>query len=1024
MMKQLLQLSIFIGLMLAFTACSQDQLEGNNPMTEVPEGYVAVSFKVNVPDMTKVQARAVDPDGLDVHNMKLFCFNSYGLFITVAYATDFHPDNTNHTGTFDAVIPSETTAIHFVANQNIGQYNLSDFAGKSEAEVFSAMEGGSGMMIYWARFAQDPNKTDANGEVKDIKTQLQELPASNTITLIRNQAKVSIVDLNNADNDGLSEDDWDNAHFTVTGFRTVNIHAFGTVAPYCEEHGFEIQSWPNDHVSVTLPGNQAMLSDIVDVNTAKADYIFEHENTLDNPVSVIIRGRNKSGSETDELYYRVLLQDADGNLLPILRNHHYQINIKGSLSYGQSTFEDALTAPASNNVWIAVNDWVKTISDGTNTLGVDETHIVLGSEHAGSEYVLNFTASQKPEVSWAEGNHVASQNIPAENITYDAATQKGTIKLNLLPMAATANQQSGTLMLKLGMMFRKVDITVVKTMSFAPSWVSSNVNLNAGENITLKFTVPEDCPEGLFPFPVMISVNDLDVRAASGMKLPVRKPNEVEWYGNTVNDLGYKYEYMVEEPGVHRLYFSSILPHADGDKEDITLEAEFFATLTKSVNFTDNKYQITLPTTGTNPFHYFNGSDVSGYQNDEPIYYLLVPQKLGATVTFDLQLNEKNGTTLTSKTSNVNDEFFLYSKTLDLVDNGYTSNLIDASTSLTSGSNGRTIMFYPNAQTNSMTIKATTNMAKSADVVRISSNKQTSKSVKNQNVNYAGDEYRSAIFEFANYRPFRFAAQVQVKDGTPIGTWAVDEYGQPAEAEDPIDNVTMTYEPNQQVNISFDVTSFKGSDEKDVDPFGNSFEIYIDAPMLKLADDLGAYAGKIKEDPDKEGRFIYTVAATREAEKLGGNALLGGVANERKTIPFVKKSITTTGNIVISSEEDKVVYYQKTFKVSTERMTGNIQFVDKTDSQTKPVPKDAFVAFIRTETNARIGVMTIDADGHYSLNLRSEYVFNWDDKIELDFKKDGVTYDCNTISTGSGTVDLTLQSLFQYKNVVLTEATD
>lgn len=974
MMKRLLQLSILMGMMLAFTACNQDLLEGDIPKKEVPEGYVAVSFKAQIPDMTEVQTRAVDPDGLDIHNMKLFCFNTYGLFITVAYATELNADNQNYTGTFDAVIPSETEVIHFIANQNIGQYDLSDFAGKSEAEVLSAMEGGSGMIIYWGRFKK-------TGDT-DIKTQLQAL--TNGVTLYRNQAMVSIKDNN-----------WQTEHFTVTGFRTTNIHAYGTLAPYSSDSGWDGFLFP--HNFVTLPANEAKLSDIVGVNTAKADYIFEHENTLDDPVSVIIRGQN-NGS-TEKLYYRVLLQDENGELLKVLRNHHYIIHIVGKLSYGQKTFQEALTAPATNNVWVAVDDWVNEISDGANTLGVDETHIVLNaSDYAGKSYTFNYTATKEPEVSWMDGNKVAKEIV--SNVYGDGV---GTVTVDLLAMASSVSQQSGTLVLKMGQMYRRVNITVVRTMSFTPSWVSSNVHLDAGENITLMFTVPEDCPEGLFPFPVMVSTNDLDVRAASGMKLAVRTKGEVDWYGAD-NELGYKYEYMVEEPGVHRLYFSSVLPHNVGDTEEITLEAEFFSTLTKKVNFTDTEHQITLPKAGTNPFQFFNGSAVSGFQDDEPIYYLLVPQKKGAEVTFNVEFDKRgNNGTLIDKTTGTADEFFLFSKMLDVTENGYTANVIDASGSPTSGFNGRTILFYPNSQVSTLTMKATTNKAKSADVVRISSNKKTSYSAKNQSSGlYTGDEYRSAIFELANYRPFGFEAQVKYNNEM-IGTWGTGMgYGQDNESShvEPIDHVELTYEPDQQVEVSFDLKTFTGSDNKVVSPFGSEFKIYIDAPMLVLGTNPPA---SVRKDENKEGRFIYTVPA---------NATASG----RVSIPFVKKGITAVGEIVLSTDEEEIVFYKKTFKVTTKNMTGTIEYNDGTNNVN--VPKDAFVAFIHTATNSRIGVMTITADGQYELNLRSEYVFNWTDKIELDYKaSDGNVYE----RKGD---DFTLGNLYQNPNVVLTKAVE
>ena len=64
-----------------------------------------------------------------------------------------------------------------------------------------------------------------------------------------------------------------------------------------------------------------------------------------------------------------------------------------------------------------------------------------------------------------------------------------------------------------------------------------------------------------------------------------------------------------------------------------------------------------------------------------------------------------------------------------------------------------------------------------------------------------------------------------------MGDIGTDASGNAAEEETPL---TRTYEPEQEVDISFDVTSFTGSDGKSVDPFGEEFEIYIDAPMLEI----------------------------------------------------------------------------------------------------------------------------------------------------------------------------------------------
>jgi hypothetical protein len=90
-------------------------------------------------------------------------------------------------------------------------------------------------------------------------------------------------------------------------------------------------------------------------------------------------------------------------------------------------------------------------------------------------------------------------------------------------------------------------------------------------------------------------------------------------------------------------------------------------------------------------------------------------------------------------------------------------------------------------------------------------------------------------------------------------------------------------------------------------------------------------------------------------------------------------------------------------------ITGSIQYND--GSSVRNVPKDAFVAFARTKDGVRIGSVDVTEDGRYSLNLRSEYEFNWTmDQIEFDFNIGGVDYDCKIGS---------LNELFNSPDVVL-----
>lgn len=976
---------ILIGMLATLGACRQDEwMDGSLPTAK--EGYLALRFSAEIPDMQEVETRAVDPDGGGVQNMTLFCFDTYGLFISTATATIQSTDLLN--GAFDAQVPDNTRTIHFLANQNMSEFKEDDFRGKSEAEVMSVLEGSSGKMIYWARFAC------ASDNDSNIKEQLQ--TAGSAITMIRNQAQVSIAE-------------WDTQWFTVTGFAVVNSNAFGTVAPYHPELGFDF-TWPGTEDFVTLPLNDAKMSDIVDVLTSTSEYIFESKNTADDPVSVIIRG-HASGA-TDNLYYRVLLLDENGEQLLIRRNFHYKLNIQGPLSYGQKTFEEATKAAATNNVWISISDDVKSVEDNNYILTVEETSYILSSFNQDRTYTLNYTLegkngtqlteADKPEVTWLDGNNVA---IPTLTNTFDASSGEGSIRITLNPLNNNEKLE-GTLLIKKGKLQRKIKVIAIKEQVFTPAWVGTQVWGHIDEDnptanrahVTVMFTIPETCPQELFPLRVLVSTNELDVRSAAGVALPVINDGD-EGYGEP-NGIGYKYVYIADAPGVQRIYFENVLNHENQETGTVVIEAEHFETITKTFTYSDSQYSITV--TGLNEYNAENPSE-ENFPEDAKIYYRLVPQKRYANVQFDMQMT--NLADNQPFNAGNDDEFLLYSQYLDYYKDGEEGQAgvtafdctfweVDASNW---GNVGRLLMFMPRqpqnptAGTGKYSIYMKTNRAVSAEVVRISSNQQGSPSAlpDNNGVIYTGNSYRSVTFELANYNPFRFAARVN-NEGTDTS----------GSEEEKITPLAWTYAPEQKVDIALDVTSFKGSDDKSVDPFGEAFEIYIDAPMLEIDQtrlaECKLNSDKLKADPNVEGRFIYTVDANRETERQYGSESVinsdGTGANqtgERKTLPFKTSSIVSAGDIVISSNKEKVVFFDKTFKVSNTPISGTLKY----GTNGQKVPRRAFVSFERTRNNSRIGSVTVTGDGQYELRLRKEYTFNWyTDEVEFHYEIDGKVY--------------------------------
>lgn len=1098
-------LYLFTSLLILLTACVREDIDVPQ-VDDVPEGYTRVTFKASAPSPTiGVSTRAVDPDGLDVNNMTLFCFNEFGLYISSEAAT-IVPGNKNDTGIsesgeYTAVIPSHTRIIHFLANHSEGLYNETDFPGQTESMVVANMEGGSGMLVYWSRFEMDNSDTPIHNQLAALRYKIGENEYQG-VKLIRNQAKVTVK--------SESED------FVVTGFRTVNIPAFGTVAPHHPDLHFHIvENWESTDDFVTLPNNQALMSDITDINTKPEDYIFESENAGDKLISVIIKGHAPGKTEADDKYYRVVMQNEDGSNFMIRRNHQYNINITGMLTYGQNTFEEALTAPASNNAWISIDEWVNEISNGTETLWVEQTSYVLSSdEYAGTNWTFKYKytntgtgGNSAPEITWID-NNVAYSNITNN---YNTSTGEGTVTLRFYPMYDGNEQQSGSLLIKHGKLQRKINIHIIRTQHFTPTWISTQVYGVPGENVTLIFTVPETCPDALFPFTVLVSANHLDIRSSSGQQLPIYIKGEEGYFGADWEGINYKYAYTVTEPGKHRLHMHSILNHTDGDLEPVHLEADFFETATKNVIFSGNNmshYRIFVP--GLNSYG-------TAHADDEELFYILVPQKKASPLTFTIALQEradKNSPyTALNHAANPNtnqwhkngkDEFLIYTKYFSFYDDYFQHNpgtyeeikdltwegevtMIDDAHWST---NGRVMAFrtleYPDKDGNytdsyhyglqedgTYHIYMLTNSSYNQDVVRISSNSTLNPHVFAKNrlgqayvENYDGNEYRSAIFDVGQYRPFRFAAQVKISDGTSSTTIPANEallsneqYGS---KEENVDEVSFSYKPGQQVDILLDITSFKGSDGRSIHPFGEifgeEFEVYIDAPMLEIDEarlpNNWKAANKLKRDPRTPGRFIYTVSKTREAERAFGiknpennetylpahnidNSTKGydnfgrqvepitvDQKGERKLLPFKKTSITSKGDIVISSNKEKVVYWDKTFKVKTEHITGNIFY--KKGEQQLSIPHNAFVAFVRQRTGARIGVMAIIADGQFELNLRDEYQFAWeDDPIDMYYTdSEGVTYNFNYIVDGvAKSVDLnTLYTLVENKTpIVLTE---
>lgn len=1129
-MKYISKILAILLLVGVATSCQRDDAapQFNNPEVEVGVfgDNMLLNLNIEVSDPIDIATRAVDPDGRTLQTLHLFCFDANGLFITTSPATIKSQDSDQLSGTFSAVVPKTTRIIHLLGNQNMSVFDKNAYAFKSEDDVLSALEGSAGMLIYWARIEAPTNisqmYTDAVYTIEDDGKTIEERTDAEAfvdwltietnptdskhrnvagkghpIVMLRNQARFTIV----SEGDGADKNDpWKGDHFEVTGFVLTNTPAFGTVAPYDVDYGFPTYTWSEQPESaftvnkwleggkVTSPARADKISDAVDVVNSREQFIFESNNLGTDPVDLILRGRNiKDGVPGEERYfYRVnLIYDDDaidkshfeGDFVKILRNHHYELHITANLTNGCETFEEALVAPPTNNIWLSISDEVSSVRDLSFVLSVEKTNVVVETNATGatltSDLYLNFDVeaigkgeNEKPinperlSVAWVDDSQKVSSTFTPRfqvgdmldfDIDADGKNAEGQIHIKMNDLPQGVDFERGALVVKYGRLQRKIKIILLRPQTFVPTWVSSEVYGHVTEdessrsNVTVVFSIPETLPEELFPFDVLITTNGLDGRAETGQSLPIVRAGD-EGYGEefsvempdgtTVTDIGYKYKFTVTEPGQKRVYFENIFNVADGDKEYVTVEAEYFERVTKMVTYVNYENNILLPNLRT-----FAAYEPKPGEEDPDavVRYILVPQKRYAPIKFDIGLTRGN---VRYVDDIPDDEFLLYSSNLDHITDTdsrlgtdlypYPLSYFDcyfkpyASNVWSSG--GRIFGFYPRDKQNgfwdeddTFQIFMETNKPQSAEVVRVASNQRGDVQVKNPEESYNGATYRSVTFELANYRPFRFAAQVN-GEGNYVADDATAE--NPEQNAEVVDHITFDYLPGQTVAVSFDVTSFKAQDGSSVDPFGTGFEIFIDAPMLTLekgmnkssngsnknfedilvemfdkdANGVGYTENKPKLEDLGNGRFVYRVDAYNqkeyehwtEAPKIEDEYYNFPLYGERKTIYFKKNSIVSAGEITISANPDHVTYHSKTFKVSNSPLAGAIEYypVDENDEESLipvQVPFGQFVSFTRVADGSRIGSLTIktededdpDAATSYELRLRAEYDFEW-----------------------------------------------
>ena len=543
-MKRILYI-LFAGLLLlaGFTSCADETMMQNNSGSTA-NGDIHLKVNAHIPAPKQVITRDIDPDGLGVNSLWLFCFNNFGEYIGRREVVNFE----NAGGgkySFEVDVPSSTDIIHFLSNVYLDEFNDRDNFGRNETTVIPSFVSASGRMSYWGR--------------SDLTT----LQSEGNVELYRNQAQVR----------------WDTNlpnGMTIYGYGICNRRAWGTLAPFNTEaeqnqaFDFDLE---NPYVTEPAEEYQILASDPTEATVQGAEsegdphYIFENPNTLDAPVFAVMRIGVNGQSETEAKYYKIMFVDDEKNQLEIYRNYKYVIRITGlPTSMGYDTFEEAKNGVAANNAWVSVDPEIPELTDGRNTVsitnGTTQVFTTGGNQSIAFTYDGN---TSEISVEWLEdGRNVSSSApsiIPNGNDNYSI-----TIMLN----TPADEPRMGTLLLRTGEFTRQIKVYLVRPFSFEPVWVSTGVPMNKGEQMSMTFVIPDNYPAELFPIECKIATNKMNANDDLGEQLPIIMEkceyDVTDDNGQQVHvtsDLGYKYVYTATEPGVQEIFFT--LNTSDGD---------------------------------------------------------------------------------------------------------------------------------------------------------------------------------------------------------------------------------------------------------------------------------------------------------------------------------------------------------------------------------------------------------------------------------------------------------------------------
>ena len=938
-MKKILYSMLAVVMMLTTLAACSDEEVVKGGGTVLPNGDVVLSINANIPAPRQVVTRDIDPDGLGVNTLYLFCFDQFGAYIGRRDASaSLQATGTSGQYTFTVEVPGSTRAIHFLSNVYLDDINAAP--GVSETTLIPSIVSASGRMTYWGRvhFANE--------------NELNTFANSGHVTMYRNQAQVRWDVIGTAQEEGLQ----------VFGYGICNRRAWGTVAafnPDAEDgHQFDF-SLDAPYVTNPAEAYQALASDPTAATVQSSEegdphYIFENPNTLDAPVYAVMP---IGTSQQTAKYYKIMFVDDNKNQLPIYRNYEYVIRINNLPDQmGYDSFAAAKEGVAANNAWVSVDPEIPTLSDGTNTLSITNGTTQIFNAGGAQQIAFTYTGDESGvSVSWLDNDGSLSATAPT---IAHAGGNNYTINMQL---AQPGDEPVvGTLLLRAGVFTREIKLYLMKPFEFKPVWVSTGVPMNKGERMSMTFVIPENYPAELFPITCKIATNKMNANDDLGVQLPIVS-EECEYQianeaGATVTrrtNWGYKFVYTANEPGIQEVFFT--LNVSEGSDPTGTVEGCEYAqqgvnhthVFLEADNFTDEEKVV-----------FFQGANstrrmtITGAPDNNPGFLTqevapTVNQEVAITVNFmeedwrgDLQASTPaSGTVMRMATTVLKPDFDAYPDERNLYrNNGEATD------------NGIVRYYYLLPTAGSHTLHFLTSSPEVNDLVRFSVDKEAGN-------DDADTWYKSAGVKL-NANPERFT----------FGNFnIVDDH-------ESIDNVR--YGLNQPVAMHFSIPQEALAT--------TSVKFFIRTNNLK---------------PDPSDPNAGWLEATQGGYYL--NVPQGENLEARGTLHFLTTRIASAETVTISTVDNtQALFESASATFANEPVTGTLTL---SGSNAPQLHEDSFITLERRNGTrvGILTVQSVDGSGvaTYKLDLRSEYDFTMDETLTIYYNSldgSGAVYEATT----------------------------